>query len=296
VLQAGSGRIDLGKTYEALKFPGMLDTQRRWQRHPEWTDVYRHLLPRGPAPSRNESVYLLRAIRTRRDITVDVVYRSEDFLRFWLNEAVIGTFLMEPNLYKGSRVPRTIHLRLALPAGENRLLVKHTSMHNAHGFAFNVPALSGQSAPDEEDLTELVNSKVSRFTSADVPYASAQANQVKTPLQTANGGVDSPRHVADALARVKAFRFDVAPMPMYDPPRLSIHELLEQTVPHTPGAQAYLDRLSQLEPQVRTAREAALRGMPQADAAVVRAAEAIEGTWREQIQQLPPVVFIRRLW
>ena len=49
VLGASFGPVDLSRSYEAVKFPGMLETKRAWQPHPEWIDGYRHLLPRGPA-------------------------------------------------------------------------------------------------------------------------------------------------------------------------------------------------------------------------------------------------------
>ena len=36
MLRAGLGPVDTGRTYEAVKFPGMLETKRTWQPHPEW--------------------------------------------------------------------------------------------------------------------------------------------------------------------------------------------------------------------------------------------------------------------
>jgi hypothetical protein len=275
VLRAGGGPLDLEKAYRAPNFPGNLDTQRRWQRHAEWIDGYRCLLPRGPAPSRDESVYLFRTIRARQAVTVDAVYRSEDFVRVWLNGTVVAERECETGFYGASRTAHSFPLRLALQSGENRLLVKHTNMHNAHGFAFNIPSLTGLSGPDEQDIAAVVASKV---------------NQV---------GRHSPRSPAradpaEARALVEAFHFDVTPIAIHDPPRLPMHELLEQTVPHTPGARAYLDRLAPLASQARAALERARLARPDADAAVLRAAEAIRAMWRDEIGRLPPIVFIRR--
>ena len=75
---------------------------------------------------------------------------------------------------------------------------------------------------------------------------------------------------------------------------LRMHELLEQTIPHTPEARAHLDRLGCLQPQVRAALEGVRQKKPGAKAAVLRAAEAILAMWHAEIRRLPPIVFIRR--
>ena len=51
------GVPDLKKTYEAEKFPGMLDTERPWKKYPEWADGFRHLTK---GPSEVGFRYLLR--------------------------------------------------------------------------------------------------------------------------------------------------------------------------------------------------------------------------------------------
>jgi len=139
VLRAGLGPVDTGHTFEAVKFPGMLETKRTWQPHPEWVDGYRHLLPRGPAPSRNESCYVLRTITAKRDITMPAVLRTEDYTRVWLNGLQVAEFESSLGLYGWARVPKSCAVTLPLKAGQNRLLVKFTSLHNAHGFAFHIP-------------------------------------------------------------------------------------------------------------------------------------------------------------
>ena len=49
----GPGRLE--PELRGGEVPRTLETKRAWQLHPEWIDGDRHLLPRGPAPSRNES-------------------------------------------------------------------------------------------------------------------------------------------------------------------------------------------------------------------------------------------------
>jgi hypothetical protein len=294
ILRAGAGPIDLGKTYQVPKLPGMFDTERRWQRHPEWIDGHRHLLPRGPAPSRNESVYLYRTIHARAEIALDAVYRTEDFARLWLNGTPVAETVRERSFYGASRTADSFPVRLTLHAGENRLLVKHTSLHNAHGFAFNVPGLTGLCGPNERDIAAVVASTADRFTSFDRPYASAvrPPRDVKVALSSESGPAQD--RLAEALALLRTFRFGITPVPMHDPPRLRMHELLEQTVPHTPEARGYLEGLAQLAPQVRAAMSAAQQGKPGADAAVLRAAEAVRAMWHAEIRRLPPMVFIRQ--
>jgi len=47
----------LDKDYKAPKVPSYRDLNRRWEKK-ELTDGYSNFLPRGPAPARNETVYL----------------------------------------------------------------------------------------------------------------------------------------------------------------------------------------------------------------------------------------------
>jgi len=550
VLAAGRGPVDLDRTYEASKFPGMLETKRVWQRHPEWIDGYRHLLPRGPSPSRNESCYLFRTITAKKDVTLSAVLRTEDYARVWLNGVEVAEFESALGLYGWARVPKSQPVSLELKAGGNRLLVKLTSVHNAHGLAFNVAELTGLTAPDEKDLAAVLSSTSSRFTPGNEPFASAKRFSegsaawapldppyyVKKPawretllaslearreqmasgqggfvpfvskvirqqdppepiripvsglkqlwlittiggdnmdkddsiwadpklitadgkevrlsdlkplsakvgwrelfvnknyegkpltvggrtfahgfwahapsevgfaldgryqwfettigldsLATASGSVefkilDAPesadavqdlwkllardfpdeparteifwerkdgiwegldseasdgrpvlydryaealmrvlrlpqeavdqlpqpqeaasveivrqlyhraRRYAGALARLREFLFDVAPMPLYDPPQLRMHKLLERSVPHSPEARAYLERLAALRSAVQEALSAVERGEPGAAEAAVRAAEAIEAMWRGEMHRLPPILFIR---
>jgi hypothetical protein len=55
-------------------------TMTPWTSQPKWTDGYRHLLPRGPAPARNESVYLARTIRSDAATTPTLRIYAEDFI------------------------------------------------------------------------------------------------------------------------------------------------------------------------------------------------------------------------
>jgi hypothetical protein len=91
------------------------------------------------------------------------VLRTEDYARLWLNGAQIGEFESTLGLYGWARVPKSLPVTLNLRAGENRLLVKLTSMHNAHSFAFNVPQL----APDGEVPAPLLCPAFSRRTATE---------------------------------------------------------------------------------------------------------------------------------
>ncbi|MGO8745514.1 MAG: hypothetical protein ACLQNE_05950 [Thermoguttaceae bacterium] len=346
VLGASFGPVDLSRSYEAVKFPGMLETKRAWQPHPEWIDGYRHLLPRGPAPSRNESCYLLRTIAAKRGVTLPAVLRTEDYARVWLNGERIAEVESSLGLYGWARVPKSYPLTLKLKAGENRLLVKFTSLHSAHGLAFQFPQLTGLTAPDEKDMAAVLSSTEDRFTPVNQPIASAgrtaqneifwerkdgiwEGLDVTTSTQAAvlydryaqsllrtiglpkesirnlpqtkdAAGVETVRQLyhrarrfAAALARLRDFRFDVEPMPMYDPPQLRMYQMLEQNAPHSPQARGYLERLAALKPDIRKAVTAAERGEPSGAEAVVRGAGRLDALWRDECRRLPPTAFIR---
>ena len=189
VLNAGNSPVDFGKTYDQPKFPGYLDTKRVWQTRPEWTDGYRHLLPRGPAPSRNETVYLFRTLTTRKAAVVEVAYRSEDLVRIWVNGKIAGE---ASQITPQVRIPKTWRFKFDLKAGENRLLVKHTSIHNAHGFAMNIPRLTGLDAPDDKELQARFDSTENRLVAGHEPYASSRGlagsrNDAETVLDSSKG-------------------------------------------------------------------------------------------------------------
>ena len=77
VTQAGQTLVDLKKTYD--------DGSLTWKEHAEWVDGYSHPLPVGPAPARNETVYLYRTITCKKKMLVDAHVVAEDAIRIWVN-------------------------------------------------------------------------------------------------------------------------------------------------------------------------------------------------------------------
>ncbi len=179
VLAAGADAAGLARTYEAAKLPGTLDTRRTWTHHPEWSDGYRHQLPRGPSPSRNETVYLYRTITVAKAVTVEMKVYAEDYIKAWVNGKLLGHVGRRGG---PSRAPSSLRVQLPLVAGDNRLLVKISSIHAAHGFSFSLPGYT----PDHP-LTPLqwpawLKSGVSRFGPGNQPYASA--DRTDEPIAT----------------------------------------------------------------------------------------------------------------
>ncbi|MBT3201367.1 MAG: hypothetical protein HN350_15810 [Phycisphaerales bacterium] len=135
-------------------------------------------------------------------------------------------------------------------------------MHGRHGFAFSIPLLT----PSNDALPgRLSNTYV--LAPGDEPYAAV-------------GKLVTPKAMTldKAKARVAGFRFDVTPIPMYDPARLKMAEDLDRTVPATSGGVAYLKTLASLKSK--------LKGDPIASAAL------IEQMWRKQIRDLGPIAFV----
>ena len=80
-------------------------------------------------------------------------------------------------------------------------------------------------------------------------------------------------------------------MPMYDPARLRMAEVLESSVPSSDVA--YLARLEAVKPVVENALGAWKTGSSDCEESVLKAAGAIDALWREQVGDLPPIAFIR---
>ena len=98
---------------------------------------------------------------------------------------------------------------------------------------------------------------------------------------------------ARSLERVRRFAFDVPIVPMYDPPRLKMHEVLKATVPGTAGGEVYLNRLAVLKAPVQEALTAVDQAEPGATEAVFEAERAIEAMWGEAIRGLGPIAFVK---
>ncbi|MDP6633905.1 MAG: discoidin domain-containing protein [Phycisphaerae bacterium] len=262
VIAAGGKLADLSATWTVEKLPGMTSAVRRWIKFADWTDGYVNQLPVGPPPMRNETCYLYRTITAKSATSVEMRMLAADNIKAWLNGKQVGG-VGNPHRSGASRFPAGLNATLELAAGANRLLIKITSMHGRHGFAFSIPSLTPSNDTPPGRLTKLYD-----LGPGDEPYASG-AKLVKPRTS-------SPEN---AKARVKAFRFDITPIPMYDPARLKMVEDLDRTAPSTSGGSAYLKALAELKPKIT--------GDP------VAAAGRIEEMWRKQIRQLGPIAFVR---
>jgi len=262
IIEAGGKLVDFSTTWEVEKLPGMTSTTRRWVKFDGWTDGYVNQLPVGPPPMRNETCYLYRTIIAKAAASVEMRILALDNIKAWLNGKEVGG-VGNPGRSGASRFPAGLNATLELAAGENRLAVKITSMHGRHGFAFSIPSLTPWNNTRPGRLANLYT-----LAAGDEPYARA-------------GKVVAPKAMSASHAkeRVKAFRFDIAPIPMYDPARLKMAEDLKRTAPATSGGQAYLKVLAALKSK--------LKEDP------VAAARQIENMWRGEIRRLGLVAFVR---
>jgi len=326
------GKPDLTQVHEAKKFPGMLTTERKWSAHPEWTDGYFHWLPRGPAPSRNETVYLYRTITAAKAVTLRAQYRAQDYSAIWLNGKQVTSL-------NARRYPYPSGVSLSLAPGVNHLLVKNTSRFASHGFAFGVegltPVYTRQPAP--RDKTVVAGMGV---WPGDEPYASsADRGEVKPRLEAWREQRDgivgpkvkpaglagryaaatlklmglSPKQIAllpadvqarrelyhrictytEALHRLRDYRFTVEMVPMFEPPTSKMAELLDTNYPPTPNARAYAKRLAPVRAAAVKALALADAATPEACQAVIAASKQIERMWAESIRAAGPIVFVR---
>ena len=281
VLTAGARLADLSRVYEARKFPAMRDTRRPWVIHTEWIDGYRHLLPRGPAPSRNETLYLYRTITTDKATTKVMRIYAEDFLCVWVNGKKLGQAVRN---YGPNHYPVPLVVKVPFEKGENRLLVKITSLFGAHGFAFGLDGVTKSNAQlPLAGSREIINdNKRTNFHPGDRPYASET-----------KGSAADKHSLADAERRVRKFKFDVTMTPMFDPPVSKMDRKLNAEFPPSEGGKDYIDALATLKSESAKAM-ALLKGDPKrGKQAVIAAADAIEAAWRRRIGKLGLIAFIR---
>ena len=175
-LSAGINSIDFSKTWEVEKLPGTLNTTRKWIAYPDWVDGYFHQLPIGPPPGWNETIYLYRTITAAKDVVVDVDIYAEDNVRLWLNGEKIGTAHATGS---NSRFPADLQEKLALKAGENRILVKVTSMHGMRGFSFAIPLVTPSNDIRPSMVQEdswITRGSVNRFYPGNEPYCYSNDN------------------------------------------------------------------------------------------------------------------------
>ncbi|QBG48374.1 hypothetical protein EGM51_13590 [Verrucomicrobia bacterium S94] len=144
-----AGIVDVTKTYRMHPFPGYLDLDRRWTVRTDYSDGFYNVLPRGPAPSRMEAVYLYRTIESEKEQTVPMYFRMQDFFKIWIN----GKEVFRQNKLTGwSRYQGPIKRNIPLKKGTNRLLIKNVSRWAEHGFAFAVEGMHAVQDPWYVDI------------------------------------------------------------------------------------------------------------------------------------------------
>ena len=96
----------------------------------------------------------------------------------------------------------------------------------------------------------------------------------------------------ESLRKLRRFRFDVEPLPMFDPPVLAMQQALDRFEP-TAGGAAYLARLGPVREQTHAALADYEAGRAGAAQAVIRAADALDRFGEESIRNVGPIVFVR---
>ena len=252
----------LEKAYRARELPGILNAERRWESREDWIDGYRVLLPRGPAPSRNETVYLYRKITVAEAGGYTFNILAADAAKLWVDGESAGRCLVhDSTTHKFSRLPVELTAVVQLAAGAHHVLVKSTSRFSTHSFAFAMPPFVESYQPGLE-----------------VP---------PKPVLNENPALKKHAYTdEEAWARVRDFRFAVRMPRMYAPPRSVLDEKLA-AVATTPAADAYGRQLAALRNVVQ---KASASGDP---ARIRTASQAIDRFWSVRIGQLPRIVFLR---
>ena len=275
LLARGHAPADLSKRYISPPFPGYEELASLcWSKHPEWSDGWRHFLPRGPAPSRHETVYLYRTLTSREATNVTMRLYAEDAVTVWLNGEIAGTAI---RTYSPEHRPVAVVSPLALQPGANRLLVKITCLFGAHGFAFGIDGVtvSNPILPSgwNTDDIRLDPKQPSLFSAADRPVNLSRHEEVADDSTVA--------------ARLRTLRLEVAQLPLFDS-EVSVMETMRAGMPPSDGAENYLESLRALQPSLSAALA------PDAPAAARAAANvAVEAHWGAQARACGPILFMR---
>ncbi len=151
------GVPDPEAVYEAGDMPGDPGAKRRWVTHPEWLDGYYYELPRGPAPSRNETQYLYRVIHAEKagEIHMNFYSQATSCLSSHTGAYTKGWINGQPIRWPGWRAvgARVVSIPVNLTQGENHLVIKFTNRIQQYGFAFGIEGIDPP-LPAEKRLPE----------------------------------------------------------------------------------------------------------------------------------------------
>ncbi len=246
--------VSLDKTYQMLPFPGYLDLNRKWRVASEYLDGFYNLLPRGPAPSRNEATYLYRTIESDEAETLTAWLRMQDMYKVWVNGKLVENLSWISNL---SRYNKPKSFKLPLQKGANHLLIKNVSRWAEHGFAFGI-----------EGEHEIVDSH----------YVDVNTYSLET--------------VAEAEKYIRAFKFSATPIPMNSPAEYKMDKALA-SMKATPGAAEYDQKLNSLEKDT-VAFLKRVDEKSANDFEILEYAKRLENFLKTESKNLPPILFIRK--
>ncbi len=199
--------IDLDSIYSMKPFPGYLDLERNWTKKDNWTDGFYNLLPRGPAPSRNEAVYMYRAIRSEKDQKITIYTRMQDFYKIWLNSTLVKRF---NHLTQNTRYNYPVKMELNLKAGINHVLIKNVSRWAEHDFSFGIEGI--------HQINDNYYIDVNRI---------------------------SIENAKDAEDYIRRFKFSATPIPMHSPAKYTLDDELKR-FDATLGAKQYIKKIKRI--------------------------------------------------
>jgi hypothetical protein len=139
---ANDGAPDLTKTHEPGYMPGDPARERAWLKQPDLRDGFFNELPRGPAPSWNETQYLYRTLTVEKSVQVrsNIYVPGFTFSHSRMLGAVHKAWLNGASIGSGNG---TLNLR----EGVNHLVIKISNSSHQYGFAFGLLGLHGDRAP-----------------------------------------------------------------------------------------------------------------------------------------------------
>lgn len=226
-------QIDLSGSYEMKPFPGYLDLERKWEVRKDYADGFYNLLPRGPAPSRMEAVYLYRTIESDSDQTIPMYFRMQDFFKVWVN----GAEAFKHNQLAGwSRYQKPMKQDVRLKKGTNHLLIKNVSRWAEHGFSFAVEGMHDVTDPfyvdvhETDKLTAEQYAGAFKFKAEPIPMYSPAEYELEKSL----GSFNASPAAAEYDRKLDALKKKTAKMKNADRKRQKLEAFLDEEVKALP--------------------------------------------------------------